>query len=113
MVPAVHPSASGAAHTPLLKEQWTIQLQAFYQPTVLLSPLSPVEPRSDDLSIPELNDIFAQSPANLFLDKEATEPLTEVSLKYGPKVFVPPGGATPGSPLNPTPLSILFVSPTG
>jgi hypothetical protein len=105
------PLSSGTARIPFLKQEWTIQLQAFYQPAVLLSPLSPLEPRSNELSIPELNDIFAQSPANLFLDKEETEPLTEVSLRYGPKVFVPPGATA--SPLNPTPLSILFVSPTG
>lgn len=106
------PLTPGATRTPFLDQEWTIQLQAFYQPTVLLSPLSPIEPRSD-LNIPKLNDIFAQSSANLFLDKEESEPLTEVSLSYGPKVFVPPGSATASSPLNPTPLSILFVSPTG
>ncbi len=92
---------SNATRIPLLKQQWPIQLQAFYQPTVLLSPVDP--------SIPKLNDIFAQSPANLFLDEAETEPLTEVSLRYGPSVFIPPGSSDP----NPIPLSILFVSPTG
>jgi len=104
------PLGSGTTRIPLLKQQWAIQLQAFYQPTVLLSP---VEPRRDDPSIPKLDDIFAQSPANLFLDEAETEPLTEVSLRYGPTVFVPPGSGTASSPLDPTPLSILFVSPTG
>jgi hypothetical protein len=100
------PLGSSATRIPLLNQQWTLQLQAFYQP-------APVEPRRDELSIPKLNDIFAQSPANLFLDEAETQPLTEVILRYGPAVFVPPASTSPNSPLNPTPLSILFVSPTG
>jgi len=111
------PPSSVTARLPFRNQEWTIQLQAFYEPTVLSLPLSPPgpsgSPRRDELSVPELSDIFKQSPANLFLDEAKTEPLTEVQLRYGPKVFVSPGSAVVSSPPNPIPLSILFVSPAG
>ena len=106
------PLGVGTARLPFLKQEWTIQLHAFYQPSVLSLPGPSGSVQADDLTIPKLNDIFDQSPASLFLDEAETEPLTEVNLKYGPQVFVPPGSPV-GSPPNPTPLSILFVSPTG
>jgi len=97
------------ARVPFLKQEWTIQLQAFYEPTVLSpSPGPLVSPGREDL--PELSRIFEQSPANLFLDDAETQPITDVNLRYGPDVLVPPAV---GSPLDPTPLSILFVSPAG
>lgn len=109
------PPGNVTARLPFRKQEWTIQLSAFYEPTVLSLPLSPPSdsPRRDDLSVPELSDIFKQSPANLFLDEAKTVPLTEVQLRYGPKVFVSPGSAIVSSPPNPIPLSILFVSPAG
>jgi hypothetical protein len=114
---AISPPGSVRARLPFRNQEWTIQLQAFYEPAVLSLPLSPPgpsgSPRRDDLSVPELSDILKQSPANLFLDEAKTRPLTEVHLRYGPKVFVTPGSATVSSPPNPLPLSILFVSPAG
>jgi hypothetical protein len=102
---------------PFQRQEWTIQLQAYYEPTALSSPpapLSPPQPSSslskDDASIPKLSDVLQQSPVSLFLDEAQTEPLTEVTLMYGPKVVVPVFGSPLSSPPNPVPLSNLFVS---
>ena len=112
--PGSPPVSGDTARVPFLKQEWTIQLQAYYKPNVLSSPPGPLDsPRRSELNIPELSQIFAQSPASLFLADAETGPLTEVNLRYGPSVLVPPGSTTVGSPLNPTPLSILFVSPAG
>jgi hypothetical protein len=112
------PAGAFTAGLPFRQQEWTIQLEAFYEPSTLSSPpasLSPLEPsgssRQDEPSIPILSDILKQSPVNLFLDEAETEPLTEVMLSYGPKVFVPSLGSPVGSPPNPRTLSVLFVSP--
>ena len=91
--------AAFTAGLPFLQQEWAIQLEAYYQPTAL-------EP-----NIPNLNDILEQSPVSLFLDQALTEPLLEVTLMFGPKAFVRPSSSPLSSPLNPVPLSILFVSP--
>ncbi len=117
-------SASGSpvgeftAGPPFLQQEWTIQLQAFYAPNVFLSPPTPFSPpsnssRDNEAGVPILSDILNQSPASLFLEEAQTEPLTEVTLRYGPKFFVPLSSAPVGSPPNPKALSILFVSPAG
>jgi len=101
---------------PFLQQGWPIQLQAFYEPNALSSPpaSSPPQPsgftREGEPNIPNLTDILEQPSINLFLDAAQTEPLTEVTLMYGPKVFVAPLSSPVSSPPNPTPLSILFVS---
>ena len=111
------PAGSFTAGVPFLKEQWTIDLQAYYEPNVVSSPLSPLSPprptRAMDVIIPNLRDILDQSSASLFLDDERTRPLTEVTLMYGPKVLIPPFGSPLSSPVNPVSLSTLFVSPAG
>ena len=112
------PAGPFTAGLPFLKQEWTIQLQAYYEPTTLSSPPAPFSPpqplgslSKGEPSIPNLRDILGQSPVSLFLDEAQTEPLMEVTLMYGPKVFVPQSIAPLSSPLNPMPLSILFVSP--
>lgn len=87
------PAGGVTTRLPFLKQEWTVQLQAFYEPAGLSS--APGSTRADR-SVPALNDVFNQAPANVFPDQALTEPLTEVNLMYGP---------------NPAPLSILFVSP--
>lgn len=110
---SISPAGVFAAGLPFLEQEWTIQLQARYEPIVLSSPLSPLSPlefsSNTDTSIPNLRNILAQSPVSLFLDEAQTEPLTDVTLMYGSKVFVP----TTVSPLGPVPLSVLFISPAG
>jgi hypothetical protein len=112
------PAGPFTAGLPFRQQEWTIQLEAFYEPSALSSPppsLSPLQPlgssRQDEPSIPILSDILKQSPVSLFLDEAQTEPLTEVTLSYGPKVFVPSLSSPVGSPPNPRTLSVLFVSP--
>lgn len=102
---------------PFLQQEWSIQLQAFYEPNTLSSPPASLSPpqssgftRESEPNIPNLTDILEQPSVNLFLDAAQTEPLTEVTLMYGPKVFVAPLSSPVSSPPNPTPLSILFVS---
>lgn len=113
------PAGEFTAAAPFLKQEWTIQLQAFYQPETLSppAPFSPLQPLGSagehKPNIPDFGEIFEQTPVNLFLDAAETEPLTEVTLMYGPKVFVPPVSSLLSSPPNPTPLSILFVSSAG
>lgn len=117
------PAVAFTAGLPFLQQEWTIQLQAYYEPTVLSSPPAPFSPprplgfsSNAETSVPNLSNILEQSPVSLFLDEAQTEPLTEVTLMYGPKVFVPPSilSSSPlSSPLNPVPLSILFISPAG
>ncbi|MDX6406394.1 MAG: hypothetical protein QOH70_3849 [Blastocatellia bacterium] len=125
--PAPHDSSSSfstspagpfTAGLPFRQQEWAIQLEAFYEPSALSPPpasLSPLQPfgssSGDEPSIPILSDILKQSPVNLFLDEAQTEPLTEVTLSYGPKVFVPSLSSPVGSPPNPRTLSVLFVSP--
>lgn len=112
------PARAFTAGIPFLQQEWTIQLQAYYEPIALSSPpASPPAPlrtssRSDP-SIPNLRGILDQSPVNLFLDEARTEPLTEVSLRYGSEFFVPALSPPVSSPLEPKVLSILFISPAG
>lgn len=108
------PGAGFAAGLPFLKQQWAIQLQAFYEPAEQLSPPSPLVPSTGaSHELPLLNDLLHQQPAHLFLDDAQTEPLMEVTLMYGPKVFLGPPSSNVGSPPDPVPLSILFVTPAG
>ena len=114
------PPGAFIAGLPFLQQEWTIQLQAYYEPTALSSPPAPFSPLQPsgfsskaETSVPNLSNILEQSPVNLFLDEAQTEPLTEVTLMYGPKVFVSPSISPLSSPLNPVPLSILFISPAG
>lgn len=109
------PAGTFTAGVPFLQEEWTIELQAYYEPNVVSSPLSPPARSaiSSDVIIPNLRNILDQSSASLFLDDERTRPLTEVTLMYGPKVLVPPFSSPLSSPVNPVPLSTLSVSPAG
>jgi hypothetical protein len=113
------PAREFTASLPFRQQEWTIELQAYYEPQVISSPPVPFSPQpsnfsSDDkASVPILGDILKQSPADLFLDEGQTEPLRDVTLTYGPKVFVPLSSPPVGSPPNPKALSILFVSPAG
>lgn len=101
------PARPFTAGLPFLKQEWAIQLDAFYEP--LPVPSSP----NSAISIPSLSDLVGQSSADLFLDEALTAPLTEVTLMYGPKVFVFPSDSQLGSPLARVPLSTLFVRPAG
>ncbi|HEY0004491.1 MAG TPA: hypothetical protein VGB17_06740 [Pyrinomonadaceae bacterium] len=109
---------SFSAGLPFLKQEWTIELQAYYGPDALLSPPSPPSPPGSPPSsvvagsqLPDLSRLLDQPPADLFLDEAQMETVTEVSLMYGPNFFVHPSGSNAGSPLNPIPLSILFITP--
>jgi hypothetical protein len=94
------------AGLPFLKQEWAIQLDAHYEPLTTLS---------QDLatSIPNLSDLVDQSSVDLFLDEALTKPLTEVTLMYGPKVFVFSSNSPLSSPPVRVPLSTLFVRPAG
>jgi hypothetical protein len=114
------PAGEFTAAGPFLNQEWTIQLQAFYDPKALSAPPASFSPLQPSLSagkhepiIPELRDILEQPPVDLFLDAAQIEPLTEVTLMYGPRVFVPSVSSPLSSPPNQTPLSILFVSSAG
>ena len=110
------PPGAFGARLPFLKQEWAIELQAFYGPTAPASPpSSPPLPAAGEASsgVPYLNDLLDQPPADLFLDEAQTEPLTEVTLMFGPSVFTRPSSSSASSPLNRIPLSILFVSPAG
>jgi hypothetical protein len=106
------PAPPFTAGLPFLQQEWAIQLDAYYEPLSVFSPLTPLSPNSAT-SIPNLSDLVGQSSVNLFLDEALTEPLTEVTLMYGPKVFVFPSSSPLSSPLDRVPLSILFVRPAG
>lgn len=95
------PAGPFTARIPFLKQEWAIQLEAFY------------EPGNSAANIPNLSDILDQASTDLFLDEALAEPLTEVTLMYGPKVFVSPSSSPLSSPFNQVPLSILFVGPAG
>jgi hypothetical protein len=106
------PPGAFATGQPFLKQTWAIQLQAFYELVPQLSPPSPLTLSGEaGRALPLLNQLLHQQPANLFLDEEQTEPVMEVTLMYGSKVFVHPSSSNVGSPPDPTPLSTLFVRP--
>ena len=106
------------AGLPFLDQQWPIELRAYYDGQGdVLSPPSPASPLASTgargRGLPYLSRLLDQSPAALFLDQAQTEPLTQVTLMYGPRVYAPPAGSAADSPLNEIPLSILFITPAG
>ena len=107
------PAGEFTASLPFRQQEWAIQLQAYYEPHVNSPPQSSNSASDDQAGVPILSHILKQSPVNLFLDEAQTEPLQEVMLRYGPKVFVPLSSSPISSPPNPKALSILFVSPAG
>jgi hypothetical protein len=98
--PLTHGSPLGSppagASPSFIEQSWPIHLEAAY-----------VSGRSA-AALPDLRAALRQTPADLWADAERTQPLTEVTLRYGRELVVRTHDATHGKAL-----SKLFITPAG
>ena len=99
------PTATGL---PLTEQVWPITFRAMYAPIIPAPDL--VGEFGPEPQLPNLHDILSQREGILWADEALTEPLGEVSLRYG-RELVLKSRPTTSSP--PAPLSVLFVTPVG
>lgn len=107
--PASPASSPPAATGPALTEQvWPISLRARY--TSDRPVLSPPDPFEQKPELPDLRFTLSQPPATIWKDAAFTEPLLEVSLRYGRELVLKSETITTSPPL-PVRRSVLFISP--
>jgi len=78
--PAISPP--GAEGPALRDQQWPIEISARFDR------LNPAPPFPGAPALPELTDVFSQSPATLWADTERQEDLSEVVLSFGRELVV-------------------------
>lgn len=96
------PAVSGP---PLMAQEWPVRLRALYAPNH--QPLSPPVP-FEKPSSPDLRFTLLQAEATIWADVAGTQPLAEVSLRYGrEKILRSTSTTSPPSSRS----SVLFITP--
>jgi hypothetical protein len=98
--PTVEAQGKTQAVSPFTRQDWPINLFAWYTP-------SQTVPR-----LPDLASVMKQARANIWADLARTNQLTQVTLRAGQELLLRSYDATNG-PLNQTPLSVLLITPAG
>jgi hypothetical protein len=99
--PTGEPDGQGGTQPPpaFTSQKWDVGLRAFYAPVGEAPPL------------PDLRAVFRQPLANLWSDEARSVPLTRATLRFGQELVVRSSRPRAGTPLEPTPLPVLLITP--